>query len=341
LPELRKDPITGRWVIIATDRAKRPVDFVREKVEIRGSGFCPFCYGNESKTPPEIQAYRPDGSPKDSPGWSLRVVPNKFPALGIEGTLNRQGEGLYDKMNGIGAHEVIIETPDHKATMATMPVSQVESVLWAYRDRIIDLKKDRRFRYILIFKNHGEAAGASLEHTHSQLIALPVIPKRVQEELDGSREYYHYKERCIFCDIIRQEQDSGVRVIAENEDFISLSPFAPRFPFEMWITPKVHQSAFVESSKTEFERLAFMLKDMLQRLDKTLDRPAYNFVVHTSPVPENAHDYYHWHIEIMPKLTKLAGFEWGTGFYINPTPPEEAAKFLREAAIPAPVPVPA
>ena len=335
MPELRKDPITGRWVIIATDRAKRPTDFVREKVQIHGSGFCPFCYGNEGKTPPEIHAYRSDGSAKDGPGWTLRIVPNKFPALGIEGTLNRQGEGLYDKMNGIGAHEVIIETPEHSLTLATMPVRRVEDVLWAYRDRILDLKKDRRFKYILIFKNHGEAAGASLEHTHSQLIALPVVPKRVREEVDSAKDYYNFKERCIFCDIIRQELEDTVRVTAENQAFITLAPYAPRFPFEMWIVPRVHQSAFEESQKHEFEQLAAMLKDMLMRLDKVLDSPAYNYIIHTSPAPEVSNDYYHWHLEIMPKLTKVAGFEWGTGFYINPTPPEESAKFLREALLPA------
>jgi UDPglucose--hexose-1-phosphate uridylyltransferase len=335
LPELRKDPVTGRWVIIATDRAKRPTDFVREKVQIRGSGFCPFCYGNERKTPPEILAYRSDGSGHNAPGWTLRVVPNKFPALGIEGSLNRQGEGLYDKMNGIGAHEVIIETPEHNLTLATMPARRVEEVLWAYRDRIIDLKKDRRFKYILIFKNHGEAAGASLEHTHSQLIALPVVPKRVAEEVEGAREHFNFKERCIFCDIIRQENESGVRVISENPDFLALAPFAPRFPFEMWVIPKTHQCAFEETQKHEFEQLAPMLKDLLLRLDSVLDYPAYNYIVHTSPIGESAEDYYHWHMEIMPKLTKVAGFEWGTGFYINPTPPEESAKFLREATVPA------
>jgi UDPglucose--hexose-1-phosphate uridylyltransferase len=335
VPELRKDPITGRWVIISTDRAKRPTDFVREKVQIHGSRFCPFCYGNESKTPPEIHAYRSGGGAKDTPGWTLRIVPNKFPALGIEGTLNRQGEGLYDKMNGIGAHEVIIETPDHQMTLATMPVRAVEDVLWAYRDRILDLKKDRRFKYILIFKNHGEAAGASLEHTHSQLIALPVVPKRVREEVDSAKEYYNFKERCIFCDIIRQELEDSVRVISENQAFIALAPYAPRFPFELWLVPKVHQSAFEESQKHAFEQLAAMLKDMLARLDKVLDSPAYNYIIHTSPFPEASNDYYHWHLEIMPKLTKVAGFEWGTGFYINPTAPEESAKFLREALVPA------
>jgi UDPglucose--hexose-1-phosphate uridylyltransferase len=335
LPELRKDPIVGRWVIIATDRAKRPTDFIRERVQIRGSGFCPFCYGNESKTPPEILAYRSDGSQRDTPGWSLRVVPNKFPALGIEGTLNRQGEGLYDKMNGVGAHEVIIETPEHRTTMAGLAASQIESVLWAYRDRILDLKKDARLKYMLIFKNFGDAAGASLEHTHSQLIALPVVPKRVQEEVTGARDYYGYKERCVFCDMIRQEASSGVRLVAENDGFFALCPFAPRFPFELWIVPKVHQSSFEESSRSDYQHLATLLKDMLGRLEAVLDHPAYNYIIHSSPVPDGVNDYYHWHLEIMPKLTKLAGFEWGTGFYINPTPPEEAAKFLREAAAPA------
>jgi len=334
LPELRKDPITGRWVIIATERAKRPSDFVRDKVEIRGSGFCPFCYGNEAKTPPEIIAYRSDGSLRNSPGWSLRVVANKFPALGIEGSLNRQGEGLYDKMSGIGAHEVIIETPDHQKTLAMLSPRQIEDVLWAYRDRILDLKKDRRFKYIMIFKNHGEAAGASLEHTHSQLIALPVVPKRVREETDGARDYFRFKERCIFCDIIRQELESGIRVIANTPTFIAIAPFAPRFPFEIWIMPRVHQSAFEDSQRQEFEQLAVMLKDMLVRLDKVLDFPAYNYIIHTSPIPESPNEHYHWHLEIMPKLTKIAGFEWGTGFHINPTPPEESAKFLRDAAMP-------
>ena len=194
MPELRKDPIVGRWVIISTDRAKRPTDFLRENMKNKG-GFCPFCYGNESKTPPEIQAYRPsqNGGPppgRDTPGWTVRVVPNKFPALGIEGNLCRQAEGMFDRMNGIGAHEVIIETPDHSATMGEMPERQIEEVLWAFKERVNDLKKDGRFRYILLFKNHGEAAGATLAHPHCQLIALPVIPKRAKEQIDGAKLFY-------------------------------------------------------------------------------------------------------------------------------------------------------
>jgi len=343
LPELRKDPIVGRWVIISTDRAKRPTDFARETNEIKG-GFCPFCYGNESKTPPEILAYRPNnnGGPpplRDTPGWTVRVVPNKFPALGIEGNLNRQADGMFDKMSGIGAHEVIIETPDHNLSLEQLPEKRIEDVLWAFRDRIVDLRKDRRFKYILIFKNHGQPAGASLEHPHSQLIALPIVPKHVVEELEGAKQYFIYKERCVFCDIVRQESEVGTRVVAENADFLTIAPYAPRFPFETWILPKRHESSFENSSSGMYENLAKALKTLLAKADLVLDSPSYNLVLHTSPLQDPQNDHYHWHIEFMPKLTKTAGFEWGTGFYINPTPPEEAARFLRETSVSAAQPV--
>ncbi len=195
------------------------------------------------------------------------------------------------------------------------------------------MKKDRRFKYILIFKNHGDPAGASLEHAHSQLIALPIVPIYVSEEITGAKQYFLYKERCVFCDVIRQETDAGVRVVAENSDFLTIAPYAPRFPFETWILPKRHESAFENSSTQMFESLAVALKTLLIKADRVLDNPPYNLVFHTSPVQESTNDHYHWHVEFMPKLTKTAGFEWGTGFYINPTPPEEAARFLREATV--------
>jgi UDPglucose--hexose-1-phosphate uridylyltransferase len=220
-----------------------------------------------------------------------------------------------------------------------MPEKRIEDVLWAFRDRILDLKQDKRFKYILIFKNHGEAAGASLEHAHCQLIALPILPRRVVEELEGAKQYYIYKERCVFCDMIRQELDSGTRVVGENDQFVTLAPYAPRFPFETWILPKRHESAFENSSSRMYADLAKALKNLLSRADRVLDNPAYNLVIHTSPVQDPTNDHYHWHMEFMPKLTKTAGFEWGTGFYINPTPPEEAAKFLREANVEVAQPV--
>jgi UDPglucose--hexose-1-phosphate uridylyltransferase len=332
MSELRKDPVTGRWVIISTERGKRPSDFGIEKNKPK-EGFCPFCPGNEEKTPPEIIAFRQEGTPRNGPGWSLRVVPNKFPALRVEGDLNREGVGLYDKMSGIGAHEVIIETPNHNETLAHLPPQHFEEVLWACRDRMLDLRRDKRLRYAMIFKNHGEAAGATLEHPHSQLIALPIVPHLVVEELAGSRDYYGYKERCIFCDIIRQEIQQKERMILENADFIVIAPFASFSPFESWILPKRHSSFFEESHVHEIQSLASIFADTLRRLERALDFPPYNFTLHTTPFHERNLEYYHWHFEIIPKLTKFAGFEWGSGFFINPTPPEEAAKFLRELVL--------
>ena len=332
MPELRKDPISGRWVIISVERGKRPTDFVSPSQKRKAGGFCPFCPGNEHTAPPEIVAFRPASTSPNSPGWTLRVVPNKFPALQIHGELNKMGEGVFDKMNGVGAHEVIIETPEHQHSLATMPLRAFEDVLWAYHFRLNDLAKDNRLKYALIFKNEGEVAGSSLEHTHTQLIALPIVPKTVREEMDNAKKYYENKERCIFCDIISQELSSDKRVIYENDRYVAISPYAPRDPFETWILPKSHESAFGPPDKS-FSSLAELLQRILRQLDKVLDTPPYNFIVHTSPFKEEVNDYYHWHIEILPRLTRRAGFEWGSGFYINPTPPEEATKFLREAKI--------
>jgi UDPglucose--hexose-1-phosphate uridylyltransferase len=333
MPELRRDPVIGRWVIISTDRIQRPSDFQAYIPKLPDMALCPFCPGNEAQTPPEILAYREANTNANSPGWNLRVIPNKFPALQIEGDLGREGLGLYDRMNGVGAHEVIIETPDHKATLGTMPEKKIEDVFWAYRDRILDLRRDTRLRYVLIFKNHGAAAGATLEHTHSQLIALPIVPTNVAAEIEACREHYKDKERCIYCDIIRQENAERSRVVSENAEFLSIVPFAPRFPFELWVLPKRHISYFEESQKFQFEALAQIFADTLRRLDRVLGTPPFNFILHTSPLHERTGDFYHWHIEVMPKLTQVAGFEWGTGFYINPVLPEEAAVFLRDADI--------
>jgi len=331
MPELRKDPIVGRWVIISVERGKRPTDFVSSSQRKKG-GFCPFDPGNEYTTPPEIMAFRPVGSQPNSPSWTLRVMPNKFPALQIYGELGKTGEGIFDKMNGVGAHEVIVETPDHNLSLATMPQKAVEDVLWACHLRLADLKKDQRFKYVLIFKNEGEVAGATLEHSHTQLIALPIVPALVKEEIDSARRHYEFKERCIFCDVINQELEDGKRVIYENTKYVAISPFAPRAPFETWILPKRHESMFTAPDKS-FADLAEILQRILRQTDKILDTPPYNFVIHTSPFYDEVNEYYHWHIELMPKLTKIAGFEWGSGFYINPTPPEESAKFMREARI--------
>jgi UDPglucose--hexose-1-phosphate uridylyltransferase len=329
MPELRKDPVVGRWVIISTERGRRPSDFTKSEPVAPRTATCVFCPGHEDKTPPEITALRPSGSPPDTPGWSLRVIPNKFPALRIEGDLEPSGDGLFDRMNGVGAHEIVIEAPDHTASLATLPVDAVADVLLAYRERLVDLKKDPRFEYVLVFKNHGEEAGASLEHPHSQLIATPIIPIMVADELAGSAQYYGLKERCVWCDIIRQERRTRQRVILETNGYVAIAPFAPRFPFETWILPTLHRSAFEDSGVDEIRGLADILREFLLRLDDVLEAPPFNYMLHTAPLREAAREHFHWHLEIIPKLSYVAGFEWGSGFFINPVPPEAAAAALR------------
>ncbi len=333
MPELRKDPVVGRWVIIASERSDRPLSFKPAKLETTGE-LCPFCSGHEDDTPPEVYAVRNPGSLKDSPGWEVRVVPNKFPALKIEGDLEKRGFGIYDRMNGIGAHEVIIESASHTTEFSDLSPDHICAVLDAYRSRMIDLKKDSRFQYIQIFKNHGEPAGATLEHPHAQLIATPILPRRIVDELRGAEFHYSHRDRCIFCDMVQQEINFRERIVAQTEHHLAFSPFAPRFPFETWILPRQHEAAFEQCSLGSFDDLALILKETIIRINLALNRPAYNFVLHTAPIGMEKSAYYHWHFEVMPKLTKVAGFEWGTGFYINPTPPEEAAAALRNVVIP-------
>jgi UDPglucose--hexose-1-phosphate uridylyltransferase len=332
MPELRKDPIVGRWVIIATDRAKRPVVPKMEPLPA-STGPCPFCEGQEGQTPYEIISYRDRNTKPNEKGWRVRVVPNKYPALQIEGDLNKRGEGIYDKMNGIGAHEVIVECPFHETTIAKLSEENIREVLWVYRDRLVDLKKDRRFVYGMLFKNVGAAAGASIEHTHSQLIVTPIVPINVQEEMNGALEFFNYRGRCIYCDMVHQELSSERRVVLETPHFVSLAPFASRFPFETWIIPKSHNSHFENIQKTEVDELGTVLKTILLKLESALENPAYNYIIHTSPFDSQALPHYHWHLEVIPRLTRVAGFEWGTGFYINSVPPEQAAQFLREVAV--------
>ncbi|MFA5099522.1 MAG: galactose-1-phosphate uridylyltransferase [Candidatus Omnitrophota bacterium] len=341
MPELRRDPIVGRWVIIATERARRPDQFISDPVEAGAEKPCPFCEGMESQTPQEIYAVRPKNTGANTPGWDLRVVPSQTPFLRIEGDLDRHGKGLYDLMNGVGAHEIVIESNKHVANMADLSEEQISKVLGCYIKRILDLERDERFKYVLVFKNYGwSAGGGRVKHSRSQLIATPVNPKRVKEELIGSRQYYELHERCIFCDLIRQEKEMKDRVIAEVDGFIAIVPFAARFPFEIWILPKDHSSDFVHLSDSHKSAMAKILKTVLSKLKIGLNDPPYNYIIHTAPFRRQKTGYwrtigndYHWHMEITPRLTRVAGFEWGTGFYICPVTPEAAAKFLREVTV--------
>lgn len=341
MSELRWDPLKLHWVIIATERGRRPRDFHVDE-EAKGMTACPFCYGNEDRTPPEIFAIRPAGPP-NSANWRVRVIPNKYPALRVEGEANSRGYGLYDVMNGIGAHEVIIETPDHNRSMADLTEHEISDVLKAYRARYLDLRKDFRLRYMVIFKNHGLRAGASLSHSHSQLIAVPLLPPVATTELKVARTYFSTKERCIFCDIIDFELKEGVRVVREFSNYVTLAPYASSSPFELRLFPKQHGHDFALLNDAQLSELAMAMKDMLLRVKNVLRDAPYNFILHTAPPPHrrpgkpshwNSLEYdYHWHIELVPRLTQMAGFEWGTGFFINPTSPEDAAQFLREAYV--------
>ena len=340
MPELRKDPVIGRWVIIATERAKRPDQFSASHEE-PAEGECPFCQGNEKQTPPEIFAIRHSSSQRNQRGWQVRVVSSIKPMLRIEGDLERRGRGVYDMMNGVGAHEVVIETPQHINNLADLPLEQIDNVLGVYINRVIDLGKDKRFKYVLIFKNYGWAAGGGrIKHSRSQFIATPVTPKRVKEELVGAKRYFDYHERCIFCDLIKQELENKERLIIDIDGFIAIAPFASRFPFEVWILPKKHSCDFVSLTDSHRRDLAKTLKIVLQKLKIGLNDPPFNYIIHAAPFRRPKSGYwrtidedYHWHIEIMPRLTRVAGFEWGTGFYICPLPPENAAEYLREVKV--------
>lgn len=340
MSELRRDPVMGRWVIIAPERALRP-DQLSAPAQTRGEGPCVFCGGQEYRDPTEIYAIRSNGTAPNTPGWQVRVLPNKFPVLRIEGKLVREGVGMFDMMSGVGAHEVIVETPDHNLELADLPETHIAQVMRAYRERMHDLGGDTRFKYVLIFKNQGFQAGATMPHAHSQLIATPVTPKRVKEELVGAQRYYDFKRRCVFCDIIKQETRlTRERLVFENDTFVVLSPFAARVPFEMWILPKEHSCDFVNIGEAEYRGLAQALKTTLLKLRVVLNDPPFNYLIHTAPFRRPRAGYwatiqhdYHWHLEVIPRLTRPAGFEEGSGFYINPMTPEEAAAELIRAPL--------
>ena len=333
MSDLRKDPVTGRWVIIAPDRAKRPID--HEPVfRVAADRLDPFAEGNEGHTPPEILAYRDANSTPNGPGWRVRVIPNKFPALHTDVELKKRGAGLYDTMAGVGAHEVVVECPHFEESLARLPERNVREVLAAYKERLLDLKRDTRLVHGLVFKNKGALAGASLEHAHSQLIVTTVVPISVWEEMTGAREFYDYRGRCVYQDILDQELESRERVVLETADYAALCPFASRFPFETWIVPKHHASHYETSSPDQIAALAKVLKTTLAKLELALDDPPYNYVLHTAPFDVGDLPHYRWHLEVFPRLTRVAGFEWGSGFYINPVPPEEAAAFLRDVDVP-------
>jgi UDPglucose--hexose-1-phosphate uridylyltransferase len=342
MPELRRDPVVGRWVIISTERGGRPNQFkapAAEEEGLPGGEKCPFCEGNESMTPPEIYALRKPASARNGPGWEVRVIPSISPLLQIEGNLDRHGHGMYDLMNARGAHEIVIDTPKHLKEYELSRDQFTKSMNVAI-DRIVDLEKDPGIKYVLIFRNYGQAAGGGhIKHARMQLIGTPVNLKRVKEELVGAKRYYEYKDRCIYCDIIKQELSSAKRVMAESKHFIAIAPFAARFPFETWILPKEHSCDFYRIDRAKVPDLADLTQLVYLKIKKAIGDFPYNFVLHTAPFRRDLHKKgywdtigrdYHWHFELLPILTRVAGFEWGSAFYINPLAPEDACKAVSE-----------
>jgi UDPglucose--hexose-1-phosphate uridylyltransferase len=330
MPEYRQDPLSRRWVIIGGDRAGRPNEFVEAAVR-ESSLLCPFCAGNEAETPEPVATY-----PSGKKAWLVRVVPNKFPALTIDKPACPTCQPLSPQAQpqpvpGFGRHEVIIESPRHVASLSELTPEESAAVFTAYRDRLRDLKAERQFKYVQIFKNVGPAAGASLEHVHSQLVALPGVPEVVEQELASSGEYFAQHQRPLLPALIEQEIADGSRLVAQSANLMAFCPYASRFPYETWVAPRKHSPRFEDAKTGELGELSTLMQDLIGRIERATGQSAYNYHLHTQPFDMPAAGHYHWHIEILPRTTKVAGFEWGTGCFINPYWPEAAAKDLRKA----------
>ena len=344
MAELRRDPIVGRMVIIAPERSARPQEFV-DRPHAERSASCPFCAGSEAETPHEIAALRDSGTSADGPGWRVRVIPNKYPALeasratsvasaGATGVSPVSGPLAFQAEPAVGVHEVIIETPEHLATTGSLTEAQLTDVLKVYRDRLRVHLSDPRLRYVQIFKNVGEAAGASIEHLHSQLMGLEFVPAAIVEELAGCRDHQARTGRCVFCELVEQELAAGARIVVDSDEVVALCPYASRFPYEVWLMPRRHTARFEDSDDRLLGGVARGLLGVVRGIEKLLASSGvasvgYNYVLHSAPFDSSDPCHYHWHIEVLPRAVKQAGFEWGTGVQINPVAPEEAAAALR------------
>lgn len=334
MPEYRQNLATKEWIIIATERSKRPEEFARLRppaVEVpMHDPACPFCPGQEEKTPGTLLTIPPETG---AGGWDVRVVPNKYPALvpnpGEDISACSQQVGPYMRRAGVGHHEVVIETPLHNHDIPLLPLTHVEHIVEAYRQRYQVLSEYPSTEMIVIFRNHGMHAGTSISHPHSQIVASSVVPFRVRNRLYEAQRYFDTVGRCVYCDSLAYELSQGTRIIMENEHFVAFAPYASSTPYELALLPKHHRSSFVMADETEMRDLAFILQNMLARLWRLLDNPDYNYVIDSAPVHMTQAPFYHWLLIIVPRLTTPAGFEIGSGIGINVVAPEEAAPHLR------------
>lgn len=330
MSEIRKDPLTGRTVIIAPERAARPKQ-LGSIASANPLQDCPFCPGSENSTPPESWANRPTDSQPNQPGWSVRVVPNKYPAVTM-GDANGEHRATLGS-TGTGVHEVIIESPAHVANLAALDEHQFTRIFHAYRERLRAWRGDSRWRYRLIFKNQGARAGATFEHAHAQLIALPFVPADVEQEFAGARAYYRRDGLCYYCALVARELKAPTHVVTSSADFIALCPTAPRFAFETWILPRIHAAAFEESDDAKVAALAGISRQVIIALDRLQADPPFNYFIQSLSLDESERAHYHWQLRLLPQISRAAGFEWGSGMHINPVAPEDAAQMLRNAVI--------
>ena len=327
--ELRHDRLTGRCVVIDRSPAKQRGDFYLEAPRLDDPpADCPLCEGREFDAGPEVLAWR-EGGPANVPGWSVRVVPNRRPVLRIEGGTEIRVEATHEIRDALGAHEVVVETPLHDQPLQALDVDRVWRVLWAWRARMQDLERDGRFSSIVVFKNHGRAAGAQLDHAHSQVMAFPFVPPALATKISGAARELEATGRCVCCDLAAQEGD-GSRTIAHTDDVLAFTPFASRVPFECWVMPRGHQPRFERASDDLLRSAALLLRSTLAGIDWALEKPAYQLILHSGPLTGEADEALHWHIEILPRVTRYAGFEWSSGMHVNPVAPEEAAGVLRQ-----------
>ncbi len=329
MSDLRKDPILDHWVIVAADRSQRPGAPI-ESPPFEPGLPCPFCEGNEDETPHEVLAFREASGEVDRPHWRVRVVPNKFPAMEPFGAARPLDEGMYRRLDAYGAHEVVIESPRHLLSTSDLSTAELAEVFLAYQMRLAHWKRDPRMAYGQVFKNVGQAAGASMEHAHSQLLVIPRVPSVIAAEMTAALNYFRQHGCCPFCEMVRQELEAGERMIEETAHHLAFAPFAARLPFETWILPRRHAGHYEDTPREQLEDLAGVVRSVILRLEAVVGRCAYNYVLHTTPFDTTAPPHYHWHIEVVPILARTAGFELGTGWYINLVPPEEAASKMRE-----------
>ena len=338
-PEYRRDPVTGRWVILAPVRSLRPITLAHSAPHSRtgnGRQDCPLCEGSEQFTPSEVYAIRSPDSVPDGPGWQLRVVPNKYPAvhpIAEPSFMSDLNGDLFDSLPGFGEHELLIECPDHEVTPTALTTQEMTRVLTAYRERIRSLARNPLYEYATIFKNVGAEAGASLAHLHSQIITTPVVPEVVRQELESSQKFHARRGKCVFCELIREDLQDRSRVVVESQNFLAICPFAPRFAYEIWVLPKFHDSRYDAIDLAQLEELAGVMLTTIGKLDLVLNEPAFNYYLHTSPLRSENLPHYHWHFEILPRIARQAGFEWGSGCFINAVLPEKAAADLRAAKV--------